>query len=171
MKMSASFICFPMCVVAIFLAFAMPAGAASQDADGVASDIRATYAPLLAEYSRIFMGNGKMDCIEFALTKDIASPSLKAMLIKEENYRKKSQSVGHLDFDFLYNAQDDSGKPLSIVSIDRLGDTYVMKVSNGFQGVAPHEVVLVNNSGRWMIEDVRYYEGKTVTTLRKILKP
>ena len=158
------------CAVAMQTFNPMRVSAASQDATDASEAIRRQFSPLLSEYSRLFMGGGEADCIDFAVKQNMVSPGLKELLLKEARFREKSQEVGHLDFDFFFNAQDSDGKPLSIVSITKAGDTYLMKVSNGFPGEKPYDFLLVNDSGRWVIDDVRYFvQGAEPTTLRKIL--
>jgi len=144
--------------------------AARAQAADQAEAIRKTYAPLLEEYSRIFMGAGAPDCVDFALKKDMVSADLKARLQREQRARKKGQGVGNLDFDLFFNAQDDSGKPLTIVGVARDGAGYALKVSNGFKGALPHEFVLAEEAGRWVIADARYPDGGRTVTLKGLLK-
>jgi len=170
MQQSARGIFVGICFLALALSGPLGPAASAQTGDQTADAIRKAYAPLLEEYSRIFMGSGTPDCIGFALKKDMVSAELKALLLKEQGARKKSRGVGKLDFDLFFNAQDDSGKPLSIVGVVRDGEAYAMTVSNGFKGAAPHQLVLVRESGRWVIDDARYrVEGKAFT-LKGLLK-
>jgi len=154
-------------VIAVCCCAAHAVGAQQQDP--AAESIRQTFAPLLAEYSKIFLGDGSQDCIGFALSKNIVSPQLKDLLQKERLLSEKNDGIGNLDFDFFFNAQDNAGKPLSIVGIASQGDTAVMQVKNGFKGEKPYDFLLVKDAGRWVIDDVRYPQDGQSLSLRDIL--
>ena len=156
---------------ALLVLFCTTVHAASAQADdALSSDISKAYAPLLAAYSKEFMGNPSADCIAFAVKNDMVSADLKTLLLKESAYKKKTRGVGHLDFDMFFNAQDDNEVPLRIVNITPEGGSYVMKVHNGFKGTKPYGFVLVQESGRWVIDDARYENGGKTVTLKNILK-
>jgi hypothetical protein len=160
-------------LMCLFFMLSLPSlalAAQAVDAGDASGVIRERYAPLLAEYSRIFMGDGALDCIGFALKNDMVSSDLKALLQKEERAREKNDGMGNLDFDFFFNAQDFGDKPLAITSVVRDGKTYVMKVDNGFPGEKPYDFILVEESGRWVIADVRYVQDGATVTLVNLLK-
>jgi hypothetical protein len=156
--------------LAIFTFFCLATHvAAAQEADPASESIMQTFAPLLAEYSKIFMGDGSQDCIDFALSKNMVSPGLKGLLQKERLLSEKNDGIGNLDFDLFFNAQDNAGKPLSIVGITSQGDTAVMQVKNGFAGEKPYDFLLVKDAGRWVIDNVRYPQDGQSFSLRDIL--
>lgn len=146
-----------------------PQWATAQAADADAESVKGVFAPLLAEYSAIFMGDGGPDCIEFALSKNMVSKELKTLLQKELATRKKND-IGNLDFDFLFSAQDHAGKPLAIVGIARKGNAYIMKVDTGFDGVDPVPYVIIKEGDRWVLDDVLFEAEGVVVPLKKMLK-
>lgn len=127
------------------------------------------YRPLLAEYSRLVLGSRDSEAIAFALEKDMVSSALRKLFRAEQRLRDK-EDIGRLDFDFFFAAQDDNGKPLQILGLTQEKATYLMSVTNGFEQRKPYVFVLVKESGRWVIDDVRYdFDGVRVT-LQGILK-
>ncbi|MFP5238640.1 MAG: hypothetical protein ACLGQW_02305 [Acidobacteriota bacterium] len=127
------------------------------------------YKPLLAEYSRLFLGSQPSEAIAFAQGKNMASSALQKLFKAEQRLRSKD-GMGRLDFDFFFNAQDGCGKPLQILGLVREKGSYLMTVSNGCKGMKPYVFVLVKESDRWVMDDARYdFDGKIVT-LQDILK-
>ena len=170
MKRRNQVFCRLMCLFFMLSLPSLALAAQAEDAKDASGAIKDRYAPLLAEYSRIFMGDGALDCIGFALKNDMVAAPLKALLLAEERARETNDGVGNLDFDFFFNAQDFGDKPLAITSVMRDGKTYVMKVNNGFPGEKPYDFILVDEAGRWVIADVRYFQNGATESLVDLLK-
>lgn len=152
--------------------------AAAQDAADAAAQIQAHFAPILASYSKIVLGPGgpeQPDCITFAVKNKMLSKELRRLLEKEVKCQERTQGICKLDFDFLFNARD-SESPLEIVKVYPQDGVYLMQVSSGIKGAKPYEFVLIQESGAWVMDDVRYHddarnhEDVKTTSLKGILK-
>jgi hypothetical protein len=144
--------------------------------DDVSQGIWRLYAPILAEYSKYCTseeGNlQSCDAVKFSLKKKILSADLKKLLLMDAECAKRN-GLCNLYFDFLINGQDTCGKPLKIISIKHLNNSYVMKVSNGCTATndykPEYDFMLLPEHGQWVIDDIHYYNEGTFT-LKKMLK-
>jgi len=159
------------------LAVCLAATAArAHEADNASARIREIYAPLLAAYSNLALrpkAGSFPDAPAFALKHHLVSANLRTLLWRDQRRAEKT-GERHLDFDFLFNGQDTCEKPLKILGIFPKNNTYIMKISNGCEvkpGLdQPYYFILVQEAGRWVIDDAQYTDGKTEFTLSSILK-
>ena len=128
-----------------------------------ATEIKAKYAKLLTDYSQFVLHPTAKSpsATEFALKNNIVSKELAGLLRKDGELAKKEGGMGYLDFDFLVNGQD-LCKPVKIVEVVKDKAAYIMQASNRSRECCkdcdenPYFFVLVNESGAWKIDDVRY---------------
>ena len=128
-----------------------------------ASEIKARYEKLLADYSQIVLRPTPKSpsATDYVLKNNMASKELATLLRKDDELAKKEGGMGYLDFDFLVNAQD-LCKPLKIVGLVKNNATYAMQVSNRSKECCkecdenPYSFVLINESGVWKIDDAAY---------------
>ena len=128
-----------------------------------ATDLKARYEKLLADYSQIVLHPTKSSpsATEYAVKNNMVSKELAGLLRKDDELAKKEGGMGYLDFDFLVNGQDVC-KPLKIVGLVKNNATYAMQVSNRSKECCkecdetPYSFVLINESGVWKIDDAAY---------------
>ena len=128
-----------------------------------AAEIKSRYEKLLTDYSQIVLHPSPKSpsATEFALKNSMISHDLSGLLRKDDELAKKEGGMGYLDFDFLVNGQD-LCKPVKIVEVVKDKAAYIMQASNRSRECCkdcdedPYFFVLVNESGVWKIDDVRY---------------
>ena len=160
-------------VIACAVAFCSPAFAS--DAEDM-QQINDLYSRLLATYSENCIAKDSLESgctdVVFANKNNMLSSSLKALLANDAK-RAKKNGIGSLDFGFLINGQDYCKAPLRIVSLKKVDNGYVMNVNNGCKREKnynpSYDFTLINESGRWVIDDAAYYNAKKLT-LKGILK-
>lgn len=86
---------------------------------------------------------------------------LSKMIVKDRNYVKKTNELGHLDFVLLCGSQDPGG--ISNIRIrqvvkDRVSVTYDQ---NGEKDIMTMDFSMVSTSTGWRISDVSYKERKS----------
>ena len=128
-----------------------------------ASEIKARYEKLLADYSQFVLRPTPKSpsATDYVLKNSMASKELATLLRKDDELAKKEGGMGYLDFDFLVNGQD-LCKPVKIVGVVKNKATYVMQASNRSRECCkdcdenPYFFVLINESGAWKIDDAAY---------------
>ena len=128
-----------------------------------ASEIKTRYEKLLADYSQIVLRPTPKSpsATDYVLKNNMASKELATLLRKDDELAKKEGGMSYLDFDFLVNGQD-LCKPVKIVEVVKDKAAYIMQASNRSRECCkdcdenPYFFVLVNESGAWKIDDVRY---------------
>ena len=139
-----------------------------------ATEVKARYEKLLADYSQIVLHptNKSPSATEYAVKNNMVSKELANLLRKDSELAKQNGGVGYLDFDFLVNGQD-LCKPVKILGVAKANATYAMQVSNRIKECCsdcneiPYSFVLVNESGAWKIDDVKYSFKDEAGTVQK----
>ena len=144
-----------------------PSNAFAQAPDNSAA-IKQRYTDVLHEYLRLQDDLKAPDAVVFARKNKIISTQLSQLMLRDES-RAAKRGIGKVDFDFLLNAQD-SPEKLDVTGIEKENDGWRLSVDNGSQG-KPFVLVLINENGRWVIDDVLYPQGKgKPISLRGLLK-
>ncbi len=162
-------------LLVVSLLAVVPRGAQASDEEDK-QRIMQVYSAKFAQYSKIFLSNdlsADVGAVDFSRKNDMISSPLKALFAKDAARAKRSGGMGKLDFDFLLNGQDNCGVPLKIVSLEKAGNGYVMKINNGCKKDKDYDpeyqLLLVNEAGKWVIDDAVYFLPDK-TTLQGILK-
>ena len=139
-----------------------------------ASEIKARYEKLLADYSQIVLRPTPKSpsATDYVLKNNMASKELATLLRKDDELAKKEGGMGYLDFDFLVNGQD-LCKPVKVLGVVKGNASYSMQVSNRSKECCkdcdeiPYSFVLINESGAWKIDDVKYSFKDEAGTVQK----
>ena len=139
-----------------------------------ATEIKSRYAKLLADYSQFVLHPTAKSpsATEFVLKNNMVSKELAGLLRKDGELAKKEGGMGYLDFDFLVNGQD-LCKPVKVLGVVKGNASYSMQVSNRSKECCkdcdeiPYSFVLINESGAWKIDDVKYSFKDEAGTVQK----